>query len=91
MLQLQNAAGIPVDSWSISEPDWGDADNPNDPDEVDPNGDWRLLYSLFTEVHKYVTGWDKVVSDIESALAGSGPIGATTTASAEAKLDPFRR
>jgi hypothetical protein len=89
-LQLQNAEGLTVDSWSVEEPNWGDPEDPNDPDEVDPDGDWRLLYGLFSEVHKYVTGWDKVVSDVEKALTGSGPIGASTSAQAP-RLDPFRR
>src|SRR5437763_6576565 len=37
-LQLQNPNGVAVDSWTVDEPDWGDPDNPNQPDEVDPEG-----------------------------------------------------
>jgi hypothetical protein len=37
--------------------------------------DWKLLHDLFSEVHLAATGWNKVVSDVEKALAGSGQIG----------------
>ncbi|WP_162670267.1 hypothetical protein [Gemmata massiliana] len=75
--QLQNANSIPVDTWSVTEPDWGTPEDPNDPDEVDPDGDWKLLNTLFQEVQRHVTGWDKVVNDIEQALSAQGPIGRT--------------
>lgn len=73
--QLQNPDGVVVDSFAVDEPDWGDADNPTDPEEVDPEGDWRLFHGLWTEVHKQATGWDKVVSDVQRALTSGGRIG----------------
>lgn len=74
-LQLENPDGVAVDTWAMEEPDWGDPENPRERDEVDPEGDWDLLYGLFEVVHRRVTGWDEVVNDIEQALAGPGPIG----------------
>jgi len=74
-LEILNSESITVDSWTVDEPDWGSPDDPNDPEEVDPDGDWRLLYELFSEVHRNVTGWDKVVNDIEKALAEPGKVG----------------
>jgi hypothetical protein len=74
-LRLKNPNGVAVDSWTVDEPDWGDAEDPNPAEEADPEGEWRLLYDLFTEVHRQATGWDKVVSDIQRALAESGSIG----------------
>jgi hypothetical protein len=73
-LLLQNPDGVTVDSWAIDEPDY-------DPyvdriEQVDPEGDWQLLSSLFAEVHRAITGWDKVLRDVENALASPGPIGA---------------
>ena len=62
-LQLQNATGTPVDSWTVDDPESGE----------DP--DWRLLRELFNAVHLVVTGWDTVLDDVEKALASPGPIG----------------
>lgn len=73
--ELRNPEGIVVDALTVDEPDWGDADNPNDPEEIDPDGDWKLLSDLWTEVHKQSTGWDKVVNDVQKALTSSGRIG----------------
>jgi len=72
-LRIQNEKGETIDSWTVSQPDY-------DPeheslDTADPDGDWRLLNGLFAEVHKQATGWDKVLSDIEKALAAPGVIG----------------
>lgn len=50
------------------------ADEPDDQDP-EPNPDWPLLRSLYTEAHRFVTGWDRTLGDVEKALAGSGPIG----------------
>ncbi|MBY0458928.1 MAG: hypothetical protein K2V38_16440 [Gemmataceae bacterium] len=74
-LELQNASGVTVDSWALDEPDWGDPQNPLPPEAADPDGDWQRLAALFREVHRRVTGWDKVLSDVEKALASPGPIG----------------
>lgn len=70
-LEFRNSDGLVVDSWSVAEPD------ENDPnlDEVE-SSDWRLLHGLFMEVHRQATGWDKVLSDVEKALAAQGSIGA---------------
>lgn len=75
-LQFLNPEGATVDSWSVEEPDY-------DPEhegieEADPDGSWRLLSGLFAEVHRSVTGWDKVIRDVETALASQGPIGQPT-------------
>jgi hypothetical protein len=66
--------GITVDSWSVDEPNF-DPEHGESIEEADPTGDWRLLQGLFAEVHRQATGWDKVVSDVEKALAAKGPIG----------------
>jgi hypothetical protein len=72
-LRLQNADGVTVDEWRVEEPDY-------DPeteslDQADPDGDWRLLTELFGEVHRQATGYDRVLSDVEKALAALGTIG----------------
>jgi hypothetical protein len=72
-LQLLNEDGAEVDSWKVSLPDY-DPEH-EDIETADPDGDWRLLYGLFSEVHRRVLGWDKVVSDVEKALADSSTIG----------------
>jgi hypothetical protein len=66
-LQLQNSDGLIVDSWTIEEPVYDSEHQP--PEQVDLDGYWRLLHNLYVEVHRYVTGWDKVVNDVEKALA----------------------
>lgn len=72
-LRLQNAKGETLDSWTVEEPDF---DSEHDSiDTADPDGNWRLLSGLFKEVHLAATGWDKVLSDVEKALASPGPIG----------------
>lgn len=63
-LQLQNADGTTVDSWTVDDP------------ESEGDADWRLLRELFNAVHLVVTGWDAVLSEVEAALASQGPIGA---------------
>lgn len=72
-LQFINPSGITIDSWAVEEPDYDPEHEPIE--QADPDGDWRLLSGLFSEVHRHVTGWDKVISDIEKALASQGPIG----------------
>ncbi len=72
-LELQNEEGVAVDSWVLEEPDF-DPEH-EDLDAADPDGDWRLLYGLFSEVHRRMTGWDKVVSEVEKAISESSPIG----------------
>jgi hypothetical protein len=63
-LAFYNADGVIVGALKAEEPE---------PDESNP--DWELLNSLFTEVHRSAAGWDKVVTEIEKALASPGPIG----------------
>jgi len=41
--------------------------------EKDPN--WPLLECLYMEIHRQVTGWDKVLGEVRSALEESGTIG----------------
>ena len=43
--------------------------------EDEPEADWPLLESLYAEVHRSVTGWDKVLAEVESAIASPGAIG----------------
>ncbi|MBN9120434.1 MAG: hypothetical protein J0I06_14970 [Planctomycetes bacterium] len=74
-LQLQDAKGTSAGSWSVEEPDWEYLDRTDDPDADATVPDWKLLKELFEVVHRYVTGWDKVIRDVEAALASQGPIG----------------
>ena len=69
-LDLQNPSKVSVGSWTAVKPD--EQDELNATSELD---EWQILYALFAEAHRVVTGWDKVVSDIETALAGQEPIG----------------
>ncbi len=68
-----NPDGLLVDMWAVQEPDYDPEVEPIE--QADPDGDWRLLSGLFAEVHRIVTGWDKVIRDVETALASNGPIG----------------
>jgi hypothetical protein len=74
-LQLQDTKGMTAGSWSVEEPDWEYLERADDPDADAIVPDWKLLAELFEAVHRYVTGWDKVLSDVEAALASQGPIG----------------
>ena len=65
-LAFSNAEGVLVGALSADKPE---------PDDAEPNPDWPLLEALYSEVHRSVTGWDKVLNEIETALAGPGPIG----------------
>ncbi len=65
-LAFYNAEGVLVGALKAEEPD---------PEEQGSNPDWDLLNSLFTEVHRSAAGWDRVVEDIEKALASPGPVG----------------
>ena len=68
--------GQPVDHWIV--------------EEGDP--DWELAYSLYTEAHRCVTGWDRVLTDVEKSLTEEGviglPVGATGNGSQEREI-PF--
>jgi len=66
-LDLLSGDGVTVESWNAEEPD-EDA-------EIVPDGDWSCLYGLYSEVHRFVTGWDKVMDDVEKSLTTPGPIG----------------
>ncbi|HEY1187487.1 MAG TPA: hypothetical protein VGE74_07500 [Gemmata sp.] len=78
-LQFISPNGALIDSWAIEEPDY----NPEyeSLEQADPDGDWRLLDGLFDEIHRQVTGWDKVISHIEQQLASPGTIGQPTSGS----------
>jgi hypothetical protein len=41
----------------------------------DNDEDWPLASDLFREAERFVLGWDKVLTDIESAIGREGPIG----------------
>jgi hypothetical protein len=75
-LQFINPDGLIVDSWKVEEPDYDPDVEPIE--HADPDGSWRLLSGLFAEIHRTVTGWDKVIRDVETALASEGPIGKPT-------------
>lgn len=66
-LEVISADGVSAGVLAAAEPDEQDPD---------PNPDWPLLRSLYIEAHRFVTGWDRTLSDVEKALAGPGPIGA---------------
>ncbi|MCI0702710.1 MAG: hypothetical protein L0241_16645 [Planctomycetia bacterium] len=72
-LQLQDSKGLSAGSWVVEEPEWEFVDQDDEAAAKVP--DWKLLSGLFEEVHRYVTGWDKVLSDVEKALTSQGPIG----------------
>ena len=67
---------ITLDFYSAKGIDVGQvrADKP-EPEEIHPDPEWVLLETLFTEVHRSVSGWDKVLNEIETALSGPGPVG----------------
>jgi hypothetical protein len=88
-LQLQDLTGAVIGAFAADEPDdsprgllsgaltvtgtvTGSALIPPEPQAVN---DWKLLQELFSEVHLSATGWDRVVKDVEKALASQGPIG----------------
>jgi hypothetical protein len=73
-LALQNAEGETVDEWHVEQPDF-DPDAGETLESADPDGDWRLLYALFAQVHRQATGYDRVITDVEKALAELGVIG----------------
>jgi hypothetical protein len=73
-LRFQNTEGVIVDEWRVEEPDY-DPDEIGSLEKADPNGDWRLMKELFGEVHRQATGYDRVISDVEKALAALGRIG----------------
>lgn len=73
-LRLLNADGVTVDEWRVEEPDY-DPDIGETLEQADPDGDWRLMKGLFGEVHRQATGYDRVISDVEKALASLGVIG----------------
>jgi hypothetical protein len=37
--------------------------------------DWPLLNDLYAEAHRYVTGWDRILKDIDEAIQKPGKIG----------------
>jgi hypothetical protein len=78
---LQNSQGELAASWTVSKPENDTGALTNEPMAVrsDANADWHLLNGLYEEVHLAVTGWDKVLNDVERALTGKGPIGVTPT------------
>lgn len=48
-----------------------------DVDDLDAvqSGWLDILSGLFSEAHRHVTGWDKVIEELESAVKGNAPIG----------------
>ena len=51
--------GTVVRSWKASEGD----------------DDWNLASSLYSEAERVVTGWDQVLTEIETAVSGTGKVG----------------
>lgn len=37
--------------------------------------DWELAHNLFSEAHRLVSGWDRVLNDIEKSISTEGVIG----------------
>ena len=77
-LRFQNADGVTVDEWRVEEPEYY-PDVGQTLEQADPDGDWRLMKELFGEVHREATGYDRVISDVEKALASLGVIGKPAT------------
>ena len=59
VLTLHRSNGDQVGRWKVEE----------------DSEDWTLVKALYEEAGRFVFGWDKVLSDIEKALAAKGPIG----------------
>ncbi len=79
-LQLHTLNGIAVGALEADEPEPGEPLNPADEwaaERAEHEADWNVLRPLFDEVHRSVTGWDRVVKDVETALAQPGAIGAS--------------
>jgi hypothetical protein len=80
-LHLHDATGAVVGSLAADEPDDVQPGGITGVFTLNPSPepqaakDWKLLRDLFSEVHLSATGFDKVVKDIEKALAGPGPVG----------------
>lgn len=86
-LRFQNADGVTVDEWRVEAPPY-DADAGETDESVDVVGDWRLMKGLFGEVHREATGYDRVISDVEKALASLGVIGLPAPAPVSAPARP---
>ena len=54
-------------AWPVDEPEAGTP--------ATATADWNLLLSLYSEARREATGWDKVLQEVETALASQGPIG----------------
>lgn len=78
-LHIRNTQGTVVESWKVNEPDDEDYDQNGNYRDSQGYEDWKLLSGLFHEVHRRATGWDRVLSEIEKALAGQGVIGERPT------------
>ena len=77
-LQLHTLSGVAVGALEADEPEPGEPLNPPDDwatERAEHEADWMVLQPLFDEVHRSVTGWDKVMKDVETALARPGAIG----------------
>jgi hypothetical protein len=72
-LTFHNAEGAIVDEWRVDAPDEDERSVKHL--ERDEDADWRLLKALFGEVYRQATGYDRVMSDVQRALAELGVIG----------------
>src|SRR5208282_5360441 len=39
-----------------------------------PEKDWATFYDLYNESNRYITGWDKVIAEIDAELKQQGKI-----------------
>lgn len=81
-LRLHTLSGVAVGALEADEPEPGEPLNPPDDwatERTEQEVDWKALQPLFVEVHRSVTGWDKVMKDVETALAQPGAIGVSAS------------
>jgi hypothetical protein len=59
LLSLRNSQGETVVKWTVEE----------------GAEDWQLVGDLYSEANRLVTGWDKVLADVEKYLHGLDKVG----------------
>ena len=67
VLALLDENGHGAIAWDVPQPE------PGHPTAAE--ADWELLNSLFKEARRQATGWDRILKEVQTALASQGPIG----------------
>lgn len=67
LLGFTDGRGQMIHAWQI--------DDPEDGGQTAERANWALLLQLFEEARRHAAGWDKMLNEVETALAGQGPIG----------------